>query len=550
MLFVCVIIFNTLLRWRTIQFQNLLFVIGAVITGMAQNIAMLCIGRFIVGIASAVSGIADVPYLTEVAPPQYRGILSSQYEMSVSLGVLISFGLDLALSGVDNGWRIAFILPAAFVALQSVGLFWLPESPKWLLEKGYFPEARRTLSGIYGERVISSGSQMSSSLSPGNEEGMADIPASSSSAAFTSKGKDSRNNSKSCSSNGSALPHEVQEYIKKLAEGERLMREQSQSESSVTGPGSHSAAAPATRLVLQQSEVTAAAAEEKRLLLQFRYAVLIIVAVQILAQVTGGNVIRNYAPTIFQNGGISTQMSLVYNVLLGVIKALFTFISILFIDSTGRIKLLLCSIVFVGFGMLFLTIGSGASGSGNISSVETYVVGCAFVYAGFGLGYGPVPWVLSSEMFPTVIRGRIMSISLIASNVAQLVVNFLFLPMVSGITTAGTFACYFFLNVFTLWFTLVFLVETKEITPVEILYRLRARYASSTRRIAAGCDCLCGGVLRLEETVQLNLDSHSSGLDVELSASAGHSDGSGGGDAFGGNVHAKTVKSAMHQDYQ
>jgi MFS family permease len=51
------------------------------------------------GIASALSGIADVPYLNEISPAKYRGFLSSQYEMAISVGVLLSFAGALALSG-------------------------------------------------------------------------------------------------------------------------------------------------------------------------------------------------------------------------------------------------------------------------------------------------------------------------------------------------------------------------------------------------------------------------------------------------------------------
>lgn len=505
-------------RWKTIQFQNVLFVIGAVITGMAQNIEMLCVGRFIVGIASAVSGIADVPYLTEISPPQYRGLLSSQYEMSVSIGVLISFGLDLAFSGVHDGWRIAFMLPAAFVVLQSSCLFLLPESPKWLIEKGYFPEARRTLSLIYGEDIFGpngstdapntsvdvDGSNIRKHLVPNDEftgaNSDGDGVSSSEKAAHADCNIDNNGSSSNDHGNDGS---ELQEYIVKLHVGEQLMRERSRTisdnnnNSDSSGPAGSSGkdnqtvADDATRLVPRESEIAAAAAHERNLMREYSYAIYIIIAVQVLAQITGGNVIRNYAATIFENGGVSTTLSLVYNLVLGVIKAIFTFISIMFIDGTGRLKLLMLSIITVGFGMLFLTLGSSASASGNISNVGTYMVGCSLVFAGFGLGYGPVPWVLSSEMFPTVIRGRIMSISLIASNVAQLVVNFLFLPMVSGLTTAGAFACYFLLNVFTLWFTISFLVESKAINPPEILTKLQARYDQTISQLQRYCCCCC-----------------------------------------------------------
>ena len=76
-----------------------------------------------VGIASALSGISDVPYLMEVSPSEYRGILSGQYEILVCVGVLLSFLVDLLFcSGSSDGWRIAFFLPAILAVFQSIGI--------------------------------------------------------------------------------------------------------------------------------------------------------------------------------------------------------------------------------------------------------------------------------------------------------------------------------------------------------------------------------------------------------------------------------------------
>lgn len=77
-------------------------------------------GRFVVGIASAFSGIFDVPYLTEMSPSQYRGTLSGQYEILVNIGVLFSFLFDLIISYQSDGWRIAFAIPIIFAVSQSV----------------------------------------------------------------------------------------------------------------------------------------------------------------------------------------------------------------------------------------------------------------------------------------------------------------------------------------------------------------------------------------------------------------------------------------------
>jgi hypothetical protein len=126
--------------------------------------------------------------------------------------------------------------------------------------------------------------------------------------------------------------------------------------------------------------------------------------------------------------------------------------------------------------MIFLSIASFFTNSGNISNPEIFVIGCGFIYAGFGFSYGPIPWILSSEMVPSSIRGRVICISLIAANLTQLIMNFLFFPMTEYLKMSGTFLVFLFLNIISLYYGYHFLVETKEIPPEMILKGLLLQY--------------------------------------------------------------------------
>lgn len=132
-------------RWWTIHLQNFLFILGALIVSTANTINLLYIGRFIIGIASALSAVADIPYLTEISPLSYRGMISSAYEILVVVGILISFIIALCLVHHDSGWRIMFIFPVIFSFIQSLGLLFLPESPQWLIEKNQIERAKGVL---------------------------------------------------------------------------------------------------------------------------------------------------------------------------------------------------------------------------------------------------------------------------------------------------------------------------------------------------------------------------------------------------------------------
>jgi hypothetical protein len=169
----------------------------------------------------------------------------------------------------------------------------------------------------------------------------------------------------------------------------------------------------------------------------------------------------------------------------------------------------------VGTGTLTLTLGSAAYAGGNLKTPIMYVIGCAFVSGGYGVGFGPIPWVLSSEMFPTAIRGRIMSISLIVSNAAQLAMNMVFLLMANGMTTAGTFGFFFAMTLACFSFVSCFCVETKTLTPSRIraaVLQQRERALQELRQSPVAClvRSLCCALSFLNSSNSSNSSSNSS----------------------------------------
>lgn len=78
-------------------------------------------------------------------------------------------------------------------------------------------------------------------------------------------------------------------------------------------------------------------------------------------------------------------------------------------------------------------------------------------------------------MFPTIVRGRAMGISVLFSNVGQFIVNFSFLPMVDSIGDTGTFMFYFLISLAGAAYILLYVVETNEKDPVSILSDLNTR---------------------------------------------------------------------------
>lgn len=110
----------------------------------------LVVGRVLVGMAVALSGTASCLYIAEVAPAAWRGRCVCVYELMVVVGVLLGFGLSWAFSGIVDGWRFTLggvLLPAL---LQMAIMPLLPQSPRFLLTSRRQNEARKTLARLRG----------------------------------------------------------------------------------------------------------------------------------------------------------------------------------------------------------------------------------------------------------------------------------------------------------------------------------------------------------------------------------------------------------------
>lgn len=121
-----------------------IFVVGALVLGLAPTYGAVLFGRIVIGIAVAVSAIADVSYLTEISPEAHRGALVSCNEASISLGFLLAYIVSYLVTvsiSYDSGWRIMFSLSGLIAFVQFALMMKLPESPIWLAEKGRVKEA-------------------------------------------------------------------------------------------------------------------------------------------------------------------------------------------------------------------------------------------------------------------------------------------------------------------------------------------------------------------------------------------------------------------------
>lgn len=131
-------------RKRLLIADALIFSLGTLITAFATSILTLIIGRIIVGLAIGVASYVAPLYISEVAPSRYRGALVSLNQLAITIGILLSYIVDyyFAPSGAWRWMLGAGLVPAVLLFL---GMLSLPDSPRWLVSRGFENKAKATL---------------------------------------------------------------------------------------------------------------------------------------------------------------------------------------------------------------------------------------------------------------------------------------------------------------------------------------------------------------------------------------------------------------------
>ncbi|KAJ6854201.1 D-xylose-proton symporter-like 2 [Iris pallida] len=182
-------------------------------------------------------------------------------------------------------------------------------------------------------------------------------------------------------------------------------------------------------------------------------------------QVTGQPSVLYYAATILQNAGFSAASDATrVSILLGILKLIMTGIAVLVVDRLGRRPLLLGGVSGIVVSLLLL------------SSYYTLFKDSAFIavialllYVGcYQLSFGPIGWLMISEIFPLRLRGRGLSIAVLVNFASNALVTFSFSPIEALVGTGILFAGFGVIAVLSLFFIFFFIPETKGLSLEEI----------------------------------------------------------------------------------
>ncbi len=127
--------------------------IGVLGTVLAHDILLLIIARIVVGAAFGVLSFVVPLYISEISSPTNRGRLVSIFVFAILSGVLISYLVDYYFSAYSQ-WRLMFAVGLVPAFLLFVGMFFLPESPRWLIKHGHDDKARDILMRIRGTNQV------------------------------------------------------------------------------------------------------------------------------------------------------------------------------------------------------------------------------------------------------------------------------------------------------------------------------------------------------------------------------------------------------------
>ncbi|KAL3524137.1 hypothetical protein ACH5RR_016971 [Cinchona calisaya] len=362
------------------------FLAGAALGGAAHNVLMLIFGRILLGIGVGFANQAVPLYLSEMAPPKWRGAINNSFQLSIGIGILIANLINYGTEKIkdDRGWRISLALAAVPAFILTLGALFLPETPNSVIQRSNDHEKAKKLL----QRV----------------RGTEDVQA------------------------------EIDDIIK-------------------------------------ASEISKTIKHPFKNIIQTKYRPQLVmsIAIPFFQQVTGINVIAFYAPILFRTLGLGESASLMSAVVTGSVGICTTFISMLIVDKVGRRFLLInggaCMFVnqiLVG-GVIAVKLGDHGGLSKGYAFLVLVLI-CLYV-AGFGLSWGPLGWLIPSEIFPLEIRSAGQSITV--------AVNFLFTFIVGQ--TFLTMLCHFKYGLFFFFggwvalmtaFVFLLLPETKNI-PIE-----------------------------------------------------------------------------------
>ncbi|KAL6857423.1 Bifunctional purine biosynthesis protein PurH [Amphichorda felina] len=137
-------------RLPAMRSTAMLYIVGSLVETLSGAVAVMSIGRLVSGLAAGASTVIVPLYISEVAPPNERGLFGVMTQVSINVGILSAQTLGYFLS-YGGAWRWILGIGVCIGTAQALGSLIIPESPAWLAANGHVTTAKRVLQKIRGK---------------------------------------------------------------------------------------------------------------------------------------------------------------------------------------------------------------------------------------------------------------------------------------------------------------------------------------------------------------------------------------------------------------
>uniref|UniRef100_A0A0E0KRB6 Major facilitator superfamily (MFS) profile domain-containing protein n=1 Tax=Oryza punctata TaxID=4537 RepID=A0A0E0KRB6_ORYPU len=395
-----------------------LFLAGSAFNAGAVNIAMLIIGRILLGVGVGFTTQAAPLYLAETAPARWRGAFTAAYHSFLVVGTVAATAANYFTDRIPGwGWRVSLGLAAVPATVIVVGALFVPDTPASLVLRGHTEKARASLQRVRGAD--------------------ADVDA------------------------------EFKDIVRAV---EEARRNDEGAFRRLCGRG-------------------------------YRHYLVMVVAIPTFFDLTGMVVVAVFSPVLFRTLGFNSQKAILASIVLTLVNLCAVVVSSFSVDRVGRrflflaggTAMLLCQVAVAW--ILADHLGRSHAAAKMAKSYAAGVVALMCVYtASLGLSWGPLKWVVPSEIYPVEVRSAGQALGLSISLTLSFAQTQVFVSMLC----AMKYAIFLFYAGWVLAMTAfiaLFLPETKGV-PLESMRAVWAkhwywkRFANKDAKLYAQVNCL------------------------------------------------------------
>ena len=477
---VCFRYADVLGRKKEVQIGAALYLLGSLVAATSPLLWGVYAGFFIYGLGIGFTMHAAPVYIAEIAPAEWRGTLVSAKEMFIVVGMFIGFAMGAACASISpEGWRIMVVLAAVFALVVEVGIAFIPNSPRWLVLRS-LQDSAPLWPGALPQAVEAEEQELSPMLGD-TKEG-------------------------SHEAESSDAPHAPEPLVigcsldaAPQASPPPLVVEARQALAFFRGVSEKAVEQEFNTMLKDAREAPAQSGSSAKCSDMLRYPLPLIIGCGLvfLQQVTGQPSVLYFATNIFKSAGFAGAAAL-SSVCVGFVKLLATLFTVWQVDLYGRRQLLMWGIGLMIFALALLSyaflfrsctdqhLPMGQCPQEKLSVPRpwaiTMVIALMLYVSGYQIGFGPISWLMISEIFPLGIRGSALSTAAMVNFGANILMTLCQTALMNALTPSGTFFSYLALAIVSFAFVAAIVPETKGKTLEEIEAEMTGRKARGSKR--------------------------------------------------------------------